>query len=605
MTAVYAGNYTDTMTKAMTAMKGGQPPQLSVLLSTDVFTLMDENAIVPFDGLVADKVWFKDFYPAFMANGQIDGKTWSIPFQRSTIVLYWNKDAFKDAGLDPEKAPASWDEMVAMGKKLVKKDGSGNVTRWGVEIPTTGYAYWMLQALAIENGQKLMNEAGTEVYLTAPKTVAALDYWVDLSRKENVMPTGSIDWATLRTDFLEGKTAMMWHTTGNLTAVKDGAKFNFGVAMLPAKEQRGSPTGGGSFYIFKSASPEQQKAAVNFIQWMTAPEQAAEWSIKTGYVAVSPAAYKTKAMEDYAKGFPAATVARDQLEYAVPELSVHENGRIYKFVNDAVQSAVTGTQKPRQRWRQRSAGRPRAEGLQITGGCRTAASRRPDAHPMTDQAAISPVATRAPRSHAWWNAVNAWLLLLPAAVLLVAFTHYPILATIRHSFFIARTQRHRRSLSASTTTGRCSQDPIFWKALVNNFWFALGTVPTSIALALLMALWVNRNMRGRGFLRLAFFTPTVLPMIAVANIWLFFYTPDYGLLDQLRGLFGPAGLELARRSPHRDGLPDRDGDLEGGRLLHDLLSRGPAAAFARSRGSRGGRGRRPLVPSSAASPFRC
>ena len=103
VTAVYAGNYTDTMTKAMTAMKGGQPPQLSVLLSTDVFTLIDENAIVPFDGLVADKAWFKDFYPAFMANGQIDGKTWSIPFQRSTIVLYWNKDAFKNAGSIPKR----------------------------------------------------------------------------------------------------------------------------------------------------------------------------------------------------------------------------------------------------------------------------------------------------------------------------------------------------------------------------------------------------------------------------------------------------------------------------------------------------------------------
>jgi sn-glycerol 3-phosphate transport system substrate-binding protein len=348
VTAVYAGNYTDTMTKAMTAMKGGQPPQLSVLLSTDVFTLRDENAIVPMDDLVADKAWFKSFYPAFMANGQIDGKTWSIPFQRSTIVLYWNKDAFKEAGLDPDKAPASWNEMAAMAAKLIKKDASGNVTRWGVEIPSTGYAYWMLQALAIQNGQKMMNEPGTEVYLTAPKTVEALDYWVSLSRKDTVMPTGSIDWATLRTDFVEGRTAMMWHTTGNLTAVKDSAKFNFGVALLPAKERRGSPTGGGNFYIFKSASPEQQKAAVKFIEWMTAPEQAAEWSIKTGYVAVSPAAYKTSAMEDYAKSFPAAVVARDQLDQAVPELSVHENGRIYKFVGDAVQAAVTGSQKPQE-----------------------------------------------------------------------------------------------------------------------------------------------------------------------------------------------------------------------------------------------------------------
>src|SRR5205823_7757181 len=91
-----------------------------------------------------------------------------------------------------------------------------------------------------------------------------------------------------------------------------------------------------------------QKAAVKFIQWMTAPERAAEWSMKTGYVAVSPAAYNTSAMEAYAKGFPAATVARDQLEQAVPELSVHENGRIYKFVGDAVQAAVTGGQKPRE-----------------------------------------------------------------------------------------------------------------------------------------------------------------------------------------------------------------------------------------------------------------
>ena len=344
--AVYSGNYTDTMTKAMTAMKGGQPPQLSVLLSTELFSLMDENAIVPIDGLVTDRAWLDSFYPAFMENGRTDGKTWSIPFQRSTIVLYWNKDAFKEAGLDPNKPPATWDEMVEISKKLVKKDASGNVTRWGIEIPSTGYGYWMLQALAIQNGQKLANEAGNKVYLDDKDTVQALSYWVDLSRKHGVMPTGSVEWGTLRTDFTEGKTAMMWHTTGNLTAVKDNAKFDFGVAMLPAKERRGSPTGGGSFYVFKSATPEQQKAAMTFIRWMTTPERAAEWSMKTGYVAVSPAAYKTEAMMKYAKDFPAALVARDQLDHAVAELSVHENGRIYKIVNDAIQAAVTGAQKP-------------------------------------------------------------------------------------------------------------------------------------------------------------------------------------------------------------------------------------------------------------------
>jgi len=81
-------------------------------------------------------------------------------------------------------------------------------------------------------------------------------------------------------------------------------------------------------------------------------------------------------------------------------------------------------------------------------------------------------------------------------------------------------------------------DPIFWKALSNNFWFALGTIPTSIALALLMAVWVNDRIAGRTLVRMAYFTPTILPMIAVANIWLFFYTPQYGLLEQIVGLFG-------------------------------------------------------------------
>src|SRR3954451_1823047 len=159
---------------------------------------------------------------------------------------------------------------------------------------------------------------------------------------------------------------------------------------------------------------------------------------------------------------------------------------------------------------------------------------------MTDQAILSPAAPPVPKSHAWWNAVNGWLLLLPAAVLLVAFTHYPVIATIRHSFFVAR-RNGTEVFVGLDSYHSMSADPIFWRALINNFWFALGTVPTSIALALLMALWVNRNMRGRGFLRLGYFTPTVLPMIAVGNIWLFFYTPDYGLLDQLRGLMGLPG----------------------------------------------------------------
>src|SRR5678809_1590791 len=85
------------------------------------------------------------------------------------------------------------------------------------------------------------------------------------------------------------------------------------------------------------------------------------------------------------------------------------------------------------------------------------------------------------------------------------------------------------------------EDEVFWQALANNVIYAVGTIPLSIALAIAMALWVDSRLAGRGFLRLAYFTPTILPMIAVANIWLFFYTPQYGLLEQFTRLFGIAG----------------------------------------------------------------
>ena len=137
--------------------------------------------------------------------------------------------------------------------------------------------------------------------------------------------------------------------------------------------------------------------------------------------------------------------------------------------------------------------------------------------------------------------VYGWLLLTPAAILLIAFTHFPTLSTIFESTFSkGNIVRPSRFIGAGNYEFMM-EDPIFWKVLVNNFWFAVGTIPTSIALAIVMALLVNRALPGRPFLRLAYFTPTILPMIAVANIWLFFYSPDIGLIDQILSVFGFAG----------------------------------------------------------------
>ncbi|AON55313.1 ABC transporter substrate-binding protein [Herbaspirillum seropedicae] len=347
--AIYAGTYQESIVKALTAFKGGTPPTLAVLLSTDLFTLIDENAILPIDSLASsadDKKWIAGFYKGFMENSQTEGKTWGIPFQRSTIVMYYNKALFKEAGLNPDKAPANWNEMVEAAQKLTKRDAAGNVTQWGVKIPSTGFGYWMFQAMTASNDTILMNSAGTKTYFDKPGAVQALQHWVDLTTKEKVMPAGSIEWGTTPKDFLEQKAAMVWTTTGNLTNIRTNASFPFGVAMLPGIKHPGSPTGGGNFYVFNKTSPAEQQAAMKFIRFATEPARAAQWSIATGYVAPRQDAWDTPEMKKYLQDVPAADVAREQMKYGVAELSTHDNQRVTKALNDNLQAALSGTKTP-------------------------------------------------------------------------------------------------------------------------------------------------------------------------------------------------------------------------------------------------------------------
>ncbi|MGI9356423.1 MAG: ABC transporter substrate-binding protein [Rhizobiaceae bacterium] len=334
--AIYSGNYDDTRVRALSAISSGEPAQLAVMFSIDAYDLIEQDLVVPFDSVPgAEAEWLNSFYPALTANGKIEGKTWGIPFQRSTIVAYYNKDMFRAAGLDPEIPPKTWDELISMGKKLTK-DGTS-----GLMIPSTGYPYWMFQALAIQNGKELMSGDGKTTYFDDPAVVDTLKFWKSLSGEHGIMPKGTVEWGTLRQAFLEGQTAMMWHSTGNLTAVKKNASFDFGVAELPGKVRLGSPTGGGNFYIFKKTSDEEKAAALKLIKYMTAPEQAAKWSIATGYMGVSPAAYETEALKAYTKEFPPALVARNQLQNAVAEFSTFETARVREGLNNAIQAALT------------------------------------------------------------------------------------------------------------------------------------------------------------------------------------------------------------------------------------------------------------------------
>jgi sn-glycerol 3-phosphate transport system substrate-binding protein len=349
---VYAGDYSSTLIKALTAIKAGNGPQFSVLWASEIHSLVDQDILVSLDeiGLDAEaKKWLAGFYPAFMANSHAEGKTWSVPFQRSTAVFYYNKAAFQDAGLDPDKFPTTWAGLAETAGKLTKRDASGRVTRWGVKMAgDLGNAQWTFGAFANQAEQVLMNPAGTEVYFNYPKTVEAMACWQSLSAKAHATPDGVSNWAGLSPDFLEGNAAIIQFTTGGLSNFLEKAKFPFGMAGLAGKNSPHTVVGGANMYFFKSASPAERGASLRFARWISAPERAADWSIHTGYIATSPAAYETQAMKDYIAKVPAAGVGRTFLPVATGELSVHENQRVYKTLTDNIQACLSGSKTPAQ-----------------------------------------------------------------------------------------------------------------------------------------------------------------------------------------------------------------------------------------------------------------
>lgn len=345
---VYSGTYKESLAKVLAANRAGTPPTLAVLFAVDMHTLLDADAIVPFDAIGNAGDWLDDFEPAFMANSRAGGKTWGIPFQRSTILLYWNKRAFRSAGLDPERPPQNWDEMRSMARRLTLRDTSGSVTRWGVQIPSSGFPYWLFQGWVTTNGGALMNAAGTETYFDQPAAIEALENWIDLARVHGVHPPGVVEWGRTPDDFLDQRAAMIWTTSGNLADIARRAGFDFGVTALPAQKRAGSPTGGGNFYVFKRSTPAQREAALEFIKWMTSPEQTAQWSMDTGYIPVRKSAWNVPSFKQYARRFPEAAVAHAALEHSVPELSTHENQRVTRVLDEALFAAIDGEKTPDQ-----------------------------------------------------------------------------------------------------------------------------------------------------------------------------------------------------------------------------------------------------------------
>lgn len=347
----YAGGYDDISAAVQTEIQGtGEGPDVAVMLSIDLQTFIDSGYIVsvqPFIDSMGEseaEAYVSDFFPAFMENS-VDGEgtIWSVPFQRSTPVLYYNKDLFAEVGLDPETPPANREELVEFGQKLTLPNGE----RWGLLIPSSGFPYWLFQSFSIGNGQNVVGESPSEVYFNTPEVVSALEDFIALSDEAGIMPDGTIVWGDAPTDFTSGKAAMIYHTTGSLTNILRNADFEVGVGFLPAGDVGyGTPTGGGNLYIFSTSTDEEQAAAWRWVQYLSSPEIQADWTIGTGYIAARQSAWESEELLNLVAESPQYGIARDQLQYASKELATHQGLDIRAILNQAVSISIAGDLTP-------------------------------------------------------------------------------------------------------------------------------------------------------------------------------------------------------------------------------------------------------------------
>ena len=289
--------------------------------------------------------FINDFVESFMIDSFVDGKIYSIPFQRSVNILYYNKDMFAAAGLDPETPPTTWEELINYAKKLTLHDDKGNVTQWGVALGlSTGSAQWTFTGLALQNsldGSGLATEDGKAVLFNTNENIEALQFVIDLQQKYKVMQEGIIANGDLPTMLKEGVVAMIENTTGGMTSIASSG-INFGVAMLPGPRRNGAPTGGGNIYICSGIPESHQKAAWSFIRFATEPERVAQWAVDTGYVATRYSAMETETYKAYLENRPQAAIGMEALKYAAPELTVFDCAKIWRIFNDYVQAAIIG-----------------------------------------------------------------------------------------------------------------------------------------------------------------------------------------------------------------------------------------------------------------------
>ena len=304
----YQGNYDDVHQKLQAAHISGNVPAISVMEISAIQNFAENSVIVPLEEYIErDNVDVLDFYKGLLENCVVDDKFYSLPYLRSTPILYLNSTILAEAGLDP-KGPKTWDELDNYTRTIKEKTG-----KYGLSLTSDA---WVLEGLFLQNNSSVINEDINKTNLNSPEGKKIFSFFQNLIKDKAVRALSGEDSSKVTADIINQNTAMWFASTADLTKNLQIAKennFELNTSFLPKAEQYGVPTGGYNLVIPSKASDKEKEAAWEFIKWVTSPTQAVESSIATGYVPTSKTSAESEEIKELFKEKPQFKVALDQL----------------------------------------------------------------------------------------------------------------------------------------------------------------------------------------------------------------------------------------------------------------------------------------------------
>ncbi|KAB8129536.1 ABC transporter substrate-binding protein [Gracilibacillus oryzae] len=330
--AEYQGTYDEALTKFHTVAGTDSAPTMIQVFEIGTKSMINSGQIEPIQNYVdSDNYDMSGLEENITNYYKIDDQFYSMPFNSSTPVMYYNKDAFEAAGLDPENPPATYEEIEEAGRVIAEH----NPEMKGFALQAYG---WLFEQLLANQGAHLMNndngraDTPTEIGFTDEQGKSIFN-WVKNMMDDGTFANYGTNGDNMVSGFVAEDVAMFMQSSASARGVIDSAPFEVGIAFIPhpeSTEREGVVIGGASLWMVDGKEQAEKDAAWEFMKYLQTPEVQAEWHVGTGYFAINPAAYEEQVVKDAYETMPQLRVTVDQLQSTTP--SVATQGAIMDMI---------------------------------------------------------------------------------------------------------------------------------------------------------------------------------------------------------------------------------------------------------------------------------